>query len=108
MKISFCDQVDFCPSRGPEAPFALQGSYHEDRGIGAPVARQKCQIANSRIIGYSQLMVGPQLGPEKLCCGRCPLGADYRQMGCVHVRHRAKNPPDFRNREIPGCIVEIT
>src|ERR1700730_7254377 len=26
-----CDQVDFCPFRGPDAPFALRRSYHEDR-----------------------------------------------------------------------------
>jgi hypothetical protein len=26
-----CDQVDFCPFRGPDAPFALRRSYHEGR-----------------------------------------------------------------------------
>jgi len=42
-KDEFCDQVDFCPSRGPDAPFALQRSYHEHRGIGAAVARHNAE-----------------------------------------------------------------
>ena len=29
-----CDQVDFCPFRGPDAPFALRRSYHEGRKVG--------------------------------------------------------------------------
>ena len=28
MKLELYDQVDFCPFRGPEAPFALGGYYH--------------------------------------------------------------------------------
>jgi hypothetical protein len=28
------DQVDFCPFRGPDAPFALRRAYHECRKLG--------------------------------------------------------------------------
>ena len=34
-KTNCCDQVDFCPFRGPDAPFALRRSYHEAEKIGS-------------------------------------------------------------------------
>jgi hypothetical protein len=33
VKTNCCDQVDFCPFRGPDAPFALWRSYHERREV---------------------------------------------------------------------------
>src|ERR1700674_37068 len=43
VKTNCCEQVDFCPFRGPDAPFALRLSYHREKrsrhyGRTGPVA----------------------------------------------------------------------
>jgi hypothetical protein len=56
-KTNCCDQVDFCPFRGPDAPFALRRSYHERREVGtaaAPVLSRPPNVQQAPVRPHSQ------------------------------------------------------
>lgn len=48
VKANCCNQVDFCPFRGPDAPFALPRSYHEGREVGTDRTSQTPSVPQVR------------------------------------------------------------